>query len=222
MISGFHKKIIVSKLTLGQTLKRARLKKKLSLKTAAQATLVRLSHLQDLENDNFASLPQEPYGSFFVKTYSQFLGLSSREMVAWFHRAANIIIEDRELQAPQEIGFSIFSFLRSRLRTILVGLVLIAGVTSFMAYEVAGMTQGPSLTVVAPSQNEIAVTSPIYKITGVADEQASVYIDGTLVDQNNGSFSQDVVLQKGMNTVLVEAKDSLGKTTDKTFSILRK
>jgi cytoskeletal protein RodZ len=222
MIAGFKKKIIVDKATLGQTFRRARKQKEVSLKDAARATLIRLFYLKDLEEDNFKSMPTEPYGSFFVKKYAHFLGLSTKKMVLWYQRQANVLNDEQELEAPQELQFSFFGFLRSKLRVILVGLILIVVVTSFMAYEVAGMTQGPKLTVVAPSQNESVVSAALFKVSGVTDEESSVYIDGVLVDQNNGSFEHDVILAKGLNKIIVEAKDNVGKSTVKTFSILRK
>ena len=108
------------------------------------------------------------------------------------------------------------------MRIILVGIILIVAVTSFMAYEVAAMAQGPKLSVVVPSQSESATNNSLVNVSGVTDEEASVFVDGTMVDQNNGSFTQQIILAKGMNTVTIEAKDNVGKSTVKTFEILRK
>lgn len=222
MISGFKKKLIVSKLSFGQTLKKARKRKGFSLKFVAQKTLIRLIHLKDLENDKFDEMPQEPYGSFFVKKYAQYLGLSTKKMLLWYMRVANIVPNEKELNAPQELEFSFFGFLRSRLRVILVGLVLIVAVTSFMAYEVAGMAQGPKLSVVEPAQEESVIDASTFKVAGVVDEEASVFVDGEIIDQNKGSFECEVILQKGMNKIVIEAKDNLGKSTIKIYQILRK
>lgn len=222
MISGFKKKLIVSKLSFGQTFRQARKKMGVSLKEVAQATLIRLSHLNDLEHDNFSIMPQEPYGSFFVKKYAAYLGLSTKKMTLWYLRVANINQNEQELQVPQELEFSFFGFLRSRLKAILIGLVLILVVFSFMAYEVASMAQGPKLSVVEPSQKEISTNLSTFKIRGIVDEESSVYIDGEIVDQTNGIFEQEVILQKGMNKIEIEAHNNLGKSTIKVFYILRK
>jgi len=221
MIVGFKKRHIGNKLSLGRVFRKKRIKKGSSLKQVAKETLIRLAYLKDLEKNNFKDLPNEPYGSFFVKKYALFLGLNTKEMVLWYQREINVLKQNHELKTPQELHFSFFSFLRSKFRLILLGLFLIATVFSFMAYEVAGMAKGPKLSVIEPSKEQMITKNSLIVFKGVTDEEASIDIDGELASQEGGSFSQEVILAKGMNKIEITATDNSGKTTTKVFNILR-
>ncbi len=69
---------------LGQLLSETRERKGATIADAQQATKIRQSFLQALENENYGVLPPPFYIRGFIKTYALFLGLDPRETVQIF------------------------------------------------------------------------------------------------------------------------------------------
>src|SRR5438045_3244748 len=69
---------------LGSMLREARERKGATLADAQQATKIRFSFLQALENDDYGILPPPFYIRGFIKTYATFLGLDPRSTVQLF------------------------------------------------------------------------------------------------------------------------------------------
>jgi cytoskeletal protein RodZ len=67
--------------TLGETLRRARLDRGVSLDDAAHQTRIRRAYLEALEAEDLNALPPSVYTRGFVRTYSDFLGLNPQAMV---------------------------------------------------------------------------------------------------------------------------------------------
>jgi cytoskeletal protein RodZ len=66
---------------LGEKLKTARTSKKISLAEAAQATRIRSTYIDALENNRWQEFPAEVYLLGFLKKYGQFLDLSPENLV---------------------------------------------------------------------------------------------------------------------------------------------
>jgi cytoskeleton protein RodZ len=61
---------------IGQRLREARLARGLSIEDAAHATHIRASYLQALEEGNFSALPSAVQGRGFLRSYSNYLGIT--------------------------------------------------------------------------------------------------------------------------------------------------
>jgi len=86
-------------ITLGQTLRAKREKKKLSLEDVAKKLCIKDLYLKALEEGHYYAFPNRVYGIGFLRTYSKFLGLDSDLMVAEFH-AETSDIKDAPLDMP--------------------------------------------------------------------------------------------------------------------------
>jgi cytoskeletal protein RodZ len=60
---------------LGNKLREARTRRKLSLAEAEAATKIRARYLQAIENEEWDQLPEDTYVRAFIRTYGRFLGL---------------------------------------------------------------------------------------------------------------------------------------------------
>ena len=67
--------------TVGQDLRKARLRKGEDLASISAVLKIRRDQLEALEESNFDSLPGRPYTIGFVRGYAQYLGLNSGECV---------------------------------------------------------------------------------------------------------------------------------------------
>src|SRR4030042_3747566 len=72
--------------TVGAILKEARLTKRYTLAQVERATRIRLKFLEAMEADHYDLLPSLSYAKGFFKNYSEFLGLDSRMVLAFFRR----------------------------------------------------------------------------------------------------------------------------------------
>jgi cytoskeleton protein RodZ len=86
--------------TIGQQLKTARLAQNLSLEKVTQATHIQPRLLEEMEADDFESLPSPVQARAFLRLYVEFLGLSLDEMIARQRQVASEPIPDVLSGAP--------------------------------------------------------------------------------------------------------------------------
>jgi cytoskeleton protein RodZ len=75
--------------SFGESLRRERELRGVTLAELAAATKISLRHLSALEHDQFDSLPGGVFNRGFVRAVARYLGLDEREWVAAFVRSAN-------------------------------------------------------------------------------------------------------------------------------------
>ena len=85
--------------SLGETLRSKREKKKLTLEDVARKLCIKEVYLRALEDGHYYAFPSRVYGIGFLRSYSKFLGLDSDLMVAEFH-AETSDIKDAPLDMP--------------------------------------------------------------------------------------------------------------------------
>ena len=73
--------------SFGAMLKHARTAQQLSLESAADELFILKRHLQALEDEDFAKLPQAAFSRGFAINYAKFLGLDPAKVVSSFDRA---------------------------------------------------------------------------------------------------------------------------------------
>lgn len=67
--------------SVGEQLKKARLKQGLTIEEAAEATHIRSHYLQALEADDYKSMPSVAQGRGFLRLYANFLDLDARSLI---------------------------------------------------------------------------------------------------------------------------------------------
>jgi transcriptional regulator with XRE-family HTH domain len=66
--------------SVGNKLREARTRRKLSLAEVEEATKIRARYLQAIENDEWDQLPGDIYARAFIRTYGRFLGLDGERL----------------------------------------------------------------------------------------------------------------------------------------------
>ena len=79
--------------SFGETLRRERELRQISLREIAEATKINLRYLDALERDDFRHLPGGVFNKGFVRAYAQFIGVDPESMVTAY------LDEDRRQQA---------------------------------------------------------------------------------------------------------------------------
>jgi len=72
--------------SLGETLRAARQKRRLSTSQVAEATRLKTTLIEDLERNDFSRVPAPIYGRGFLKLYAEAVGLDPHPLVAEYSR----------------------------------------------------------------------------------------------------------------------------------------
>jgi cytoskeleton protein RodZ len=85
---------------IGATLREARMSAKIDINEVEVRTKIRAKYLRAMENEEWDLLPGEVYVRSFLRTYGDFLGLDSRQLVDDFRRQYENPSEHEPLIAP--------------------------------------------------------------------------------------------------------------------------
>lgn len=198
---------------VGQKLKEERIRKGYSLEDVAKATKIKVAFLQAIEKGEYKKLHSSAYAHGFVKNYSAFLGLSTKETLAIFRRE----FDENKVYKVLPDGFSEreISIARSMpmQRTMLIGGLFFICLFGYILFQYRYAFMSPSLTIVSPRENQVLLKTNI-EVLGMADPNATVYINTVPVAVNeNGDFKKTISVFPGKETITVKAVSRFGKET---------
>lgn len=88
-----------------------------------------------------------------------------------------------------------------------------AGNTTHLSHNVMLLTRPPDLTVASPT-NDQWLNEKVLDVTGAAPNAAKVLVnDQPATVQEDGTFSREIILREGENSVRVEVTDDVGNAT---------
>jgi cytoskeletal protein RodZ len=199
--------------TVGQMLKEKRIAKGLSLQNVEAATKIRLKFLDAMESDEYTKLPSLAYAKGFVKNYSEFLGLKSADMLAFFRRQTKEVPKNSLL--PKGMSDSLK---QSHLRLtpsrfiILIGVFLFITFLLYFGLQYRRLQQPPSLTIDSPKDGLVTSERRV-DVFGKTDSDATVTVNGTSVlVRGDGKFFDQLSLDLGVNKVTIVANSRFGKS----------
>jgi len=215
--AGFKFRKIKSQPLLGQKLSKARKKLKLSLEDVELKIKVRAKYLEALEQGDYHNLPSSVYVVGFVNSYAKFLKLNTEELCALYQS------ERRSYGEPRD---SLLRSANSKIsdRTIVItpktfiwpGIAIsILFVIGYIFYQVSGFAAAPKLEISSPGINLVTTQDEVV-FEGSTDSGASLTINGQLITVSEvGHFKESIKLQRGLNTVELDAKNKSKKETKK-------
>lgn len=74
---------------IGETLRERRMALKVDIQEVEEATKIRAKYLRALENGEYGLLPGSAYVKSFLRTYADYLGLDSRDLVDRYRALGN-------------------------------------------------------------------------------------------------------------------------------------
>jgi cytoskeletal protein RodZ len=196
----------------GERLREERLRKKLTLSDVEKAIRIKSTFLAAIERGDYSKLPSSAYAQGFVRNYAEYLGLSTRQILALFRREFDERKEYKVLPESLARGESL-STRRIRIRRrMLFTTGLIVFVVAFLIYQFRFAFLNPPLSVDSPKENSIS--TPRIAVEGSTDPNATVTINGQVVSLNTqGEFSKTIAAFDGPLTIIVKAKSRFGKET---------
>lgn len=207
--------------TVGFMLKEARLGKGYTLKQVEVSTKIREKFLEAIECDDYSLLPSVSYAKGFVKNYSEFLGLDSNRVLAFFRRQSKDAPKS-SLLPPQPLRTNLTFFQLTPTRFILLLVGGIVGV--FFLYfllQYRAIQFPPPVSIESPKEN-MTVSDSRIDILGTTDADATIVINGvSVLVRGDGKFFDQVSLQPGSNTITIIATSRFGKTSTLTRTLIR-
>lgn len=197
---------------LGQRLHQKRLQRKQTLEEIAQVLKIKASFLAAIERGDYHKLPSPAYAQGFVRNYATYLGLSKAETTVLFKREFD---EKRAMKVLPDSMVKTKEFPIKRLRiqqSVFIFIFFLFVVLGYLFFQYRAAFLPPSLTVTSPKEG--SKTSQNVTVSGNADSNATVTVNGESVTiSNTGSFQKVVTLFPGNSTISVKATNRFGKTS---------
>ena len=207
--------------TVGSILKEARVYKGLSLDQVEKDTKIRAKFLDSLENDDYTSLPSVSYAKGFVKNYSEYLGLNSNHVLAFFRRQTKDSTRTSLLPkgVTEALNKPFFHLTPKRFLTIfLLSLMIIF--LSYLGMQYYNLKVPPSLTLDSPKESLVTHERRI-EILGKTDPDGTILVNGvSLLVRSDGKFFDQLSLEPGVNHITITATSRFGKTITTTRDVV--
>ncbi len=193
--------------TIGQIIKSARVKKKLSFRRLEDSTKIRATFIKSIEEEKWNVLPTFTTVLGFVKSLATTLGIDERMAIAVLKRD----------YPPKKINFNpkpdVFSrFAWSPKLTFAIGVVaVVLVVLGYVGFQYAKFVLPPALTVDSPKENQIVDGSSVL-VFGSTDSDVKITVNNqpVLVDAD-GKFSVSLGVTQTTREVDVVAMSRSGK-----------
>ncbi len=221
-MTNFTTKKITNRLTLGETLRKARLKIELSLQQAEYTTKIKQKYLEALENNDYTSLPSSTYIKCFIRTYARVLGLSASELISQYRQEGEFKSSKFEsnFSLKKDLQKHIFVLTPTKITSFIIGLVIIV-FGGYMWFQVSGFAAAPEIKLSNPENPKTEITASSIELKGITDPGSNLFLNQQAVAiDTSGEFTVQVRLKEGANLLELISKNKLGKQTKKTITVI--
>lgn len=195
--------------SIGQAVKEARLKKKLSYQKLENITKIRKEFIKAIERQDWNSLPEFPVLSGFVKNIASALQINSRFLLALLRRD----------YPPKDLRINPKPQLRKEFRwsprlTFILGVAIVTVIIfGYLVFQYISFISPPRLFLETPNEGQV-ITKNLVTVSGTTDPEATIKVNNqpALVEQN-GYFTTEIEIFEGTVEIVVVAKSRSGKET---------
>jgi transcriptional regulator with XRE-family HTH domain len=205
---------------ISEILKKTRIQSGLTLDEIESNTKIKKSYLEFIENGEFNKLPSISAAKGFIKIYSKYLGLNYEEALVIFRREnkneENHMLTKKKrrikVNSIKNKYISLYIFLIS----LILILALIYGIHEYIIFKMP-----PKIEMYTPSSQNFTTHNSSVLFSGKITLGDYIYIDGDKINNINlnGTFSQKVGLQEGLNNINIKIKNPLGGQNIKYYEI---
>lgn len=218
---GFIKKKVSSQ-TLSEKLKQIRQTAGVSLSEIAKTTKVRKIYLEKLEEGKFDELPPDVYVKGFLKSYANYLGIESEDVIRLYEKERGIQKNIKKLQLPTDSKRKIWTpsvTITPNMFAIALSLILIVVGVVYFYREIDRFSSTPRLVLMQPT-GDINVESNTTEVAGLTDKDNRVFINGQPIYVNErGEFKETISLQQGINDLEIKSVNRFEKESVKIIKV---
>jgi cytoskeletal protein RodZ len=198
--------------TIGEIFRKRRIENNISIEDVERSTKIRKTFIEFLEKGEYEKLPPAAFTRGFVKNYSEFLGLDSKEIIALYRREFDEQKDKRLLPkgVSESYGEGLFAITPKKFTYLAIGLLIIFFVI-YVTVQYFRLSGAPLLIIQSPQDN-IVVASRELEVVGKTDYDAVIKLNGQTIFNREGKFSQTISLVVGLNTITIEATGRNGKS----------
>ncbi len=198
--------------TVGELLKEKRIEKKITKTEISKRTKINLKYINALEKDKFSLLPEAAFVKGFIRNYAKQVGLSPKQALAVFRRDYDQNVKGQVI--PRSLTPSMANkrtIWNPRTTVIVVAAVSILTLATYFIYQYRFLTAAPALDIESPQENQQVLST--ITVLGKTDSQAVLKINNqTVLVNEDGTFSQSLLLPLGTRTITIQATNRAGKT----------
>jgi len=184
---------------------------------------VREENLHNLEEGYYDNLPAEVYTKGFLTAYAEYLGLNPDRLVRMYSKEAGIkthLDESQKQESPSRVKKIRPPLFTPRLLKIVAIVVIVVIAVSYLTWQFSNFSRNPELTINEPA-NDITIEQDRVVFQGQAERESELTINGQSVFINeDGTFTEEIALQEGINTIAVVVRDRQGRESSLTRQIL--
>lgn len=226
--SRFKTKKVTETITVGECLKRKREELNMLVEEAGKKLQIKKEYLQYIEEGNYSQLPPSVYTRGFIRSYAKLVGLDSERLISLYNK--ELAFENRigkkkkDFNAGQdpkrELPFGDYPLITPKLLTIVLSLIAIVVVGYYLFHQISSFSSTPYLFVSSPVSEEVVKENKI-AVKGETEKDANLKINGeeVFVDPN-GFFQEDIMLQPGKNTLIIEVSNKFNRTSREKIDII--
>ncbi len=192
--------------SLGQKLRALRRGQAVSMEMMERTTHIQRRYLEALERGRYEALPEPLYSRNFIRAYTRVLGADEQYFLELYEEECGRCDLVEPMRAPRQRARMSKFFVWNKFAAIGVLAFVILGVFSYLGWQVHSIVSPPEVVVFSPG--DAAVTDEaIVHVEGLVQGEATVYVNGEqIVVGDDHVFEVDVDLEKGLNTIVVEAE----------------
>ena len=219
--SGFTRKKVES-LTLGEKLRKLRNDSRTSLQEVSKATRIQVKYLESLENGDYAKLPADVYVRGFLRSYARYLNIDEQAFIRLYERERNIQANlghsIRPSETRRDIGTASIVITPRAVVMVLIA-CMVGGAFFYLYREFRSFTAAPYPIITEPASGSTVASGSVV-VRGKTDRGARLSINGQSVFVgDDGSFSEPLLLQPGLNMVSVASINRFDKERSETIAI---
>ncbi|MFC1662619.1 helix-turn-helix domain-containing protein [Patescibacteria group bacterium] len=218
--NGFKRRPVIGSQTLGERLLQLRTEAGLTIDQVSQHLGISRKHVQSIEAGDYGKMPGEIYIKNFLRSYAGLLNVQEAAVLKKFQEEYNINRRInpriRKEELPPEGLPKKFVFTPVAIKRIIIGL-LVVSILVYLGWEVSKIISPPSLILSEPPES-YTTNENLVVVAGETEPEAIVLINKEQIFVGkDGSFRETLVMEPGVNTVIIEAK----KPRSRTITIYR-
>jgi cytoskeletal protein RodZ len=207
--------------TLGEYLLAVRESLGLSLDVVVEKTGIQKRFLHNLESGSIEELPADVYVCGFLRKLAALYAVEEALLVQQYKKERGIAA--RISQVPARVKrrtVALFSVTPKTL-SLAVALLFLVGTVAYVAFQIRGMSQDPTITVFEPTSGS-KVTDSFVKVIGKTEPGNQLSINGEpIFVTGQGNFTATVSVAPGQVDLTLSATNKFNKTTVQTLALIR-